>query len=300
MELRQLRQFVMLSETMNFRRAAERLNIAQPPLSISLRKLEEELGSSLFERTTREMRLTAFGHVFLKHARRTLFEADQALLAARAASKGEAGTLTIGFVGTATYAALPRIIPAYRAAYPQVQLQLRESTTSEIINRIEQGQMDLGIVRTPVVRPARAELTTIEQHRLVLALPQTHPFATRPVLSMTELKDQPFVSYSPTLVPSLYAVLLSACQAAGFTPIVAQEAVQVQTMISLVESGLGVALVPSIATRKTSDAVVFRNLPELAAMSPIALSIAHIPELETKIATNFLVLAEKAKAPADV
>lgn len=291
MELRQLRQFVTLAETMNFRRAAERLNMAQPPLSVSIRKLEEELRAPLFERSTREMRLTAFGKLFLDHARRTLFEADQAMRTAQSAAIGEAGSLSIGFVGTATYAALPRLIPAHRAAFPQVQLQLRESTSSEILAQIEQGSLDLGIVRAPVVRATDCALETIEEDHLVLALHRDNPLATRATLSLSDLRDEPFVTYSTTAVPSLHAILAFACQNAGFVPRVSQEAVQVQTVISLVDSGLGVALVPSVTTRYQPRNVLFRTVSDLATMAPISLAIAHAPKWETAASRNFRALA---------
>ncbi|QRG07361.1 LysR family transcriptional regulator [Xanthobacter dioxanivorans] len=300
MELKQLRQFVMLAETLNFRRAAERLNMAQPPLSISLRKLEAGLGTQLFERTTREMHLTAFGRVFLDRARRTLFEADQALQAARTAATGEEGTLTIGFVGTATYAVLPDLVPAYRAAFPRVQLILRESTTTEILSQIERGTIDLGIVRTPLARANRAHVTPIENDHLVLALPVSHPLAQRPGIRLRDLEGEPFIAYSPNTVPSLHAVVMFACQQAGFTPNVAQEAIQVQTIISLVESGLGVALVPSIVTRSGDGKTRFRRLPELDAMAPVSLAIAHAPQWETAAARHFRTLAiSRTPAPSD-
>lgn len=297
MELRQLRQFVVLAETMNFRRAAERLNMAQPPLSVSIRKLEDALHTTLFERSTREMRLTAFGRLFLDHARRTLFEADQALRAAQSAAIGEAGSLSIGFVGTATYAALPRLIPAHRAAYPHVQLQLRESTSSEILAQIEQGSMDLGIVRAPVARATDCVLQTIEDDHLVLALHRDHPLAARPCLSLADLQDEPFVTYASTAVPSLHAILSFACQNAGFVPRISQEAVQVQTVISLVDSGLGVALVPAVATRNQPCNVLFRELSDLETMAPISLAIAHAPRWETAASRNFRALAARHRMP---
>ncbi|QUS41122.1 LysR family transcriptional regulator [Tardiphaga alba] len=297
MELRQLRQFVMLAETMNFRRAADRLNMAQPALSVSIRKLEDELRAPLFERSTRDMRLTAFGKLFLDHARRTLFEADQALRIAQSAAIGEAGTLSIGFVGTATYAALPRLIPAHRAAFPHVQLQLRESTSSEILAQIEQGSMDLGIVRAPVARTTECVLQTIEEDHLVLALHRDHPLAARDDLSLADLREEPFVTYSAAIVPSLHAMLSFACQNAGFVPKVSQEAVQVQTVISLVDSGLGVALVPSAATRNQSSNVRFRQLPDLQTMAPISLAIAHAPKWETAASRNFRALAATYRLP---
>ncbi|MEW6125170.1 MAG: LysR substrate-binding domain-containing protein [Pseudomonadota bacterium] len=291
MELRQLRQFVMLAEMLNFRRAAERLNMAQPPLSVSLRKLETELGAPLFERTTREMHLTAFGRVFLDRARRTLFEADQALQTARAATTGEEGSLTIGFVGTAIYGVLPRLIPAYRAAFPRVELMLRESTSTEILSQIEKGTLNLGIVRAPLAQTTAAILEPIEKDHLVLAIPRSHALARRRKITLADLKDEAFVSYSSSTAPGLHTMVVFACQQAGFIPKVAQEATQVLTIISLVESGLGVAFVPSITTRSNHEKVQFRRLPELEVSPTLSLAIAHVPEWETAAARCFRALA---------
>lgn len=291
MELRQLRQFVVLSETLNFHRAAERLHMAQPPLSVSLKKLEGELGARLFERTTRGVKLTTFGRTFLLRARRILFEADEALATARATVSGEEGTLTIGFVGSATYSALPSLVPAYRAAYPRVEMILRESTTTEILNDLGRQAIDLGIVRTPLARASNAALEAIEDDHLFLALPAAHALAHGDDVSLADVREEPFILYSPQTVPSLHAIVMLACQQAGFTPRVAQEAIQVQTIISLVESGLGVALVPATATRSGYARTVFRRVANLGEAARVQLAIAFLPEWETIAARRFRDLA---------
>lgn len=295
MELRQLRQFIILAETLNFRVAAERLNMTQPPLSVSLRKLEAELGSPLLDRTTREVRLTAVGLGFLDHARRTLFEADEARQAARAVSIGDEGVLSVGFVGTATYEVLPELIPAFRVACPRVQLILRESTTTEILLEIEAHKLDLGIVRAPLLRPGRIVLDHIENDHLILALPSGHPMAGQKEVALSDLKGEPFITYSPRIVPSLHAVVMFACQQAGFVPNIVQEAIQVQTIISLVQSGLGVALVPSVVTRRGYEKTLFRRLSKLDATTSISLAIAHLHGREIASARRFCAVAAALK-----
>lgn len=158
MDLRSLRHFVALAETLHFRRAAERLHMAQPPLSASIRRLEERLGVQLFERTRRGTRLTPVGHAALEEARRTLFHAEQFGRVAKAAAHGEAGQLRVGFVGSATYALMPRVIPEFNARFPSVQLELRESTTTRILHLVENHEMEVGLVqrRTPAATGARA------------------------------------------------------------------------------------------------------------------------------------------------
>ena len=291
MELRQLRQFVVLAETMNVHRAAERLNMAQPPLSTSLKKLEAELGERLFERTTRQMRLTSAGGLLLAHARRVLSEYDQALHALEAARSGDKGWVSIGFVGTATCAILPRLIPQFKQAYPGVHLSLRESTSNEILKELEQGLLDLGIVRAPLFQAASVTLEQIEADDLILALPERHHLASLPEISLHDLRDEAFVAYSPSRVPSLHGLLVLNCQKAGFMPRIAQEAVQVQTIVSLVGSGLGIALVPSIATQGGPPGVAFRPVVDLGPSGSTSLALAHSPERITPAARLFRSIA---------
>lgn len=282
-----MRQFVVLAETMNVHRAAERLNMAQPPLSTSLKKLEAELGERLFERTTRQMRLTSAGSLLLAHARRVLSEYDQTLHALEAARSGDRGWVSIGFVGTATCAILPRLIPQFKLAYPGVHLSLRESTSSEILKDLEQGLLDLGIVRAPLFQAASVMLEQIETDNLILALPEGHRLASRSQISLHDLQEETFVAYSPSRVPTLHGLLVLACQKAGFMPRIAQEAIQVQTIVSLVGSGLGIALVPSIATQGGPAGVVFRPISDIGSLGSTSLALAHSPERITPAARLF-------------
>lgn len=281
MDLRQLRQLTVLAETLNFRRAAERLHMAQPPLSISIRRLEESLGARLFERGRRGVRLTEAGRAALHDARLAIFHAEQARRAARAAAAGEAGTLRVGFVGSATYALLPRALPEFRRRFPHVQLELAESTTARILARVEEETFDVGIVRSPVVRATPLQLETIERDVFAAVLPARHPLARSRRLRLADLAGEPFVFYSAAEVPGLHAVALLACQSAGFTPRVSQEAVQVQTVVSLVESGFGVALVPSVAKRHSSEQVVFRQLADPERTLAVGLALVYKAEPES-------------------
>lgn len=281
MDLRQLRQLVVLAETLNFRRAAERLHMTQPPLSISIRRLEESLGARLFERGRRGVRLTEAGRAALNDARLAIFHAEQARRAARAAAAGEVGTLRVGFVGSATYALMPRALPEFRRRFPRVQLELAESTTARILARVEEETFDVGIVRSPVVRATPLQLETIERDVFAAVLPARHPLARSRRLRLADLAGEPFVFYSAAEVPGLHAVALLACQSAGFTPRVSQEAVQVQTVVSLVESGFGVALVPSVAKRHSSEQVVFRQLADPQRTLAVGLALVYKAEPES-------------------
>lgn len=274
MDLRQLQQFVALAETGNFHRAAERLHMAQPPLSISIRKLEDSLGTQLFVRTSRGVRLTQAGEAALHDARRALFHAAQARAAAVAAAHGERGALRVGFVGSATYALLPRLIPAFRAAHPGIELILHESTSASILDRLERHQLDAGLVRFPILNAGGYALMPLETDEFVAAVPADSRFAQHDAIALKALAGEPFIMHPSADVPNLQAIAMLLCQQAGFVPRVTQEAVQVQTIISLVESGLGVALVPSVAARYVNRRVRFLRLssPRPAARIGIALA----------------------------
>lgn len=287
MDTRQLRHFVALAETLNYHQAAQRLHISQPPLSASIRKLEEQLGVRLFERTRRGTTLTAAGQAALDDARRALFHTEQFGRTAAAAARGESGTLRIGFIGSATYELMPRLMPTYSARYPEVQLVLVESTTKQLLDDVERGHVDAGLLRFPLGRVSTASIMPVERDLIVAALPARHPLARKRSLPLSALRDQPFILYGAEAVPGLHAMTLLACQRAGFVPKVQQEALQVHTVVSLVESGLGVALVPSVAMRHASRAVAFRPLEGPGADTEIGIALAWRPDRETPAAQRF-------------
>jgi DNA-binding transcriptional LysR family regulator len=286
MDLRQLLYFTTLAETLNFRRAAERLNISQPPLTVAIRKLEEELGAPLFTRNPRGVALTAAGDAALGSARAALSQADQVRQAVREGFMGERGRLTVGFVSSAIYAALPRLIPLYRRRFPQVELVLEESTSIEIARRIRLRQMDVGLVRLPLLDSAQVDTAVIETDELMAAVPEAHPLASRRSLPLRLLAAEPFVTFPTTSV--LHAHILMACHEAGFTPHIAQAAAQVHTILSLVRSGLGVALVPSRAGRYAPEGV---KLQRLTQPPRIEMGLAVARDAASPLAQHFRSLA---------
>ncbi len=294
MDLRQLQQFVVLAETGNFHRAAEQLHMAQPPLSISIRKLEADMGTALFERTSRGVRLTQAGEAALHDARRSLLHAAQARAAAAAAANGERGALRIGFIGSATYALLPKLIPAFRAAHPGIELVLHESTTAAILQRLENRQLDAGLVRFPVLSTGDFVLTPLENDGFVAAVPADGPHARARSIALHALAGERFIMFSGAEVPSLRAVAMLLCQQAGFVPRVAQEAVQVQTIVSLVESGLGVALVPGVTARHTNRRVRFLNLSSPKPAARIGIALATRADAEDRQVQRLLRVARAA------
>jgi DNA-binding transcriptional LysR family regulator len=247
MNLRQLRQFVTLAEAGNFHRAAELLYMAQPPLSVSVRKLEEELGSRLFERHATGVRLTPEGEAMLADARLALVHAERCRQAVADAREGLGGVLRLGIIGSATYALLPELIPSVRARYPQMELELTEATSAEILDGLVSRRFDVGFVRYPVLHPEPFALLPMDRDDFVLAVSEHSPLAQRGAIALSEAAREPFVMYPQDKVPGLSALALLRCQLSGFAPRVAQEAMQVQTIMSLVASGLGVGLVAGVA-----------------------------------------------------
>jgi DNA-binding transcriptional LysR family regulator len=295
MKLQQLRQFVTLAETLNFHRAAERLNMAQPPLSISIRKLEEELGAPLFWRGPQGVQLTPEGLAALEDARQALVHADQMQRVVRETIAGERGGLRIGFVGSATYRLLPRLLRSFRQRFPMIEVTLTESRTADLLHEVESGAIDVAIVRTPVLSCTRAEIALVEIDRLCIAVSRESRFAGRRRARLVDFRDEPFVIYSRESVPGMHALTMIACQKAGFVPHIAEQAAQLQTIVCLVESGLGVALVPAVITPHTR-AVDFVEIDGRQAPGPIGLGLVVHPTRPSAAALRFRDLAQQAEA----
>jgi DNA-binding transcriptional LysR family regulator len=298
MELRQLKQFCAVAEALSFRRAAEQLHMAQPPLSVAVRKLEEELGASLFERRGRTIRLTPAGHEALRTARRCLADAEEVRHATRSAAKGDSGRVRVGFVGSASYALLPRLLPAFRKRYPNIELVLHESTNLEALQLLESERLDVGLVRFPTASASTLSFELVEKDVFQALLPKGHRLAARREVTLKMLADEPLIDYASTRVPGLHAMVMLAFQHAGVSPRVAQEATQVQTVISLVESGLGVALVPAVSSRLASKNVVFRPIRGLPAAAAIGIALAYRPDGESLAAKRFREVAAATRPAA--
>jgi DNA-binding transcriptional LysR family regulator len=297
MNLQQLRHFVTLAEAGSFRKAAERLHMTQPPLSVSIRRLEEDLGVVLFSRDVGGVRLTAAGTSVLEQARSALFYLQQIRDVARAVTGGEGGCLRVGFIGSATFALLPRMLPVYLQRFPRVRLELQESTTEEILALVNDRVLDVGLIRYPVYRASEATIEQVEFDRLAVALPMSHPLCDLDPVPLGALAREPFILYSRAAVPNLHALVIELCQEAGYFPHVVQEAVQIQTILSLVESGLGVALVPSLAARYSSGRIALRPLAGVLRPASTGIALAYRPDLETAIGRRFREMVKEFAAP---
>ncbi|WP_232468181.1 LysR family transcriptional regulator [Bordetella genomosp. 13] len=278
LDLRHLRQFVAIAELGSYRRAAESLHIAQPALSVSIQKLEHAVGVQLLERGARGVALTAAGEALMGDARRALFHADQARRAARRVALGELGRLRLGFVGSATYMLLPRCLPAFRERYPDVQLELREDSTTGLVASLRANELDAGLVRGPLADDPALASWVVERDDLILALPAGHPLASGDTIPLQQVRSESFVMYAPAKVPGLHGVATALCAKAGFSPRVSQEAIQVQTLVSLVASGLGLALVPGVTRAYSTPHVVFRPIADADARGALSLSLVTLSD----------------------
>lgn len=277
MELRQIRQFVVLSELLNFHRAAEALNMSQPPLSISIRKLELELGVALFERQARGVTLTEAGLVALPHARRTLKQLEAMTDAISATVDGTGGRLNVGFVGSAVYMLLPKVVPLFRAQRPAVDLRLREMTTLEIIRGLEAGELDVGVLRTPVLDTGDIALEPLFREEMILLLPPNHPLVGQETVRLEDLRDEPFIGHDRVRTFNYWNLFMSACEAAGFQPKIVEEAAQLHTLIALTESGIGLAFAPAVSRIPAGKRVGYTRLTVKGEPIMIGLALATSP-----------------------
>ena len=287
MKLRQLRQFVTLAETGNFHRAADLLSMAQPPLSVSVRKLEEELGSRLFERHSTGVSLTPAGEAMLADARLALMHAERCHQAVADARQGLGGLLRLGIIGSATYALLPELIPSVRARYPQIELEITEATSAEILDGLASRRFDAGLVRYPVLDTTPFELLPLDRDEFVLAVSETSPLAARDAIALSEAAHEPFVMYPRDRVPGLSALAMIRCQSSGFVPRIAQEAMQVQTIMSLVASGLGVGLVAGIARLVMPRGVKCLRLTDTPPHFHLGIALARLPGMASPLIERF-------------
>jgi DNA-binding transcriptional LysR family regulator len=262
-DLRQLRHFVAVAEQLHFGRAAAALHISQPPLSRSIRDLEERVGVMLLARTRRRVELTPEGARFLEDARRVLAQLERAVLDVGRMAAGDGGRLRLGFVSLADYGVLPGLLKAYKSARPGVDLALREMLSPDQAAALAAGELDFGLLLPPVAG-ADFEHVVVQRERFVAALPARHRLAhARGHIAVRDLAGEAFVMVPRAIAPGLHDIIAALTARAGFAPRVAQEAIQMQTVVSLVSSGLGVALVPASVANLGRRGVAYRELTDV-------------------------------------
>lgn len=258
-ELRHLRYFLAVAETLHFGRAAKKLGMAQPPLSQQIRRLETLLGTPLFERTTRGVSLTAAGAVLRERAHSTMARLEDDLEQTRRIARGEEGRLAVGFSGSVMFTGLPAAIQRYRRAHPRVEVQLREMWTAEQLPALADGSIDVGFLRDGERRPELAILPLLRE-RFYAALPADHTLRRQRTVDMASLKDEPFVLFSRRHGDLAYERTVRCCLDAGFQPRIVQEAPQFPTLIRLVAAGVGVSIAPACVASVTYPGAIFRPI----------------------------------------
>lgn len=261
-DLRQLRQFIAVAEELHFHRAAARLNMSQPPLTIAIRKLEDEIGVALIERGNRTLGLTAAGRVFLEEARQTLLQARRSVAAAQRTAAGQTGFVRLSYVGSALYGRLPDTIRAFRESHPEVRLELLEATTAQQVERVREGGTDIGLVIPPVADSKDLSFRPFDSDRLCMALPCTHALAGARTLSVGDLTNENFVLWPAAEGRSFHARVIRLCADAGFVPTVVQEAHGMHAVLSLVAVEAGVSIVPQSMTGFRNDRVIYRAIDD--------------------------------------
>lgn len=274
MKLRQLEYFVMVADEGGFNRAAHRLHVAQPSLSVQIRLLEEEIGARLFERDKHHVFLTQAGKRFQQQARSILSLAETAKIEARCAEAGELGILNVGYSASAMFSnALPTAIRQFRRLYPHVLLTLSDCPSLEQLHSLLDRTLDLGILRKPEIRiPSGIEVSEWYRARLVVAIQDDHPLARRPSLSLSQLSGEPFVMYPRDAGTGLYWQILDMCADAGFRPRVASEVLEPSTIVSLVAAGVGVAIVPDGIQCIHFKGASYKPLTDINALSALYLA----------------------------
>lgn len=266
MELRHLRYFAVLADELHFGRAAERLAISQPPLSVAIRQLEDTVGARLFERNSKQVRLTPAGQALRASARKLLRQAEEAALEAREVAAGSAGRLRIGFVGAMLYRGLPQALRAFQASHPAVRISLAELNSAEQITDLLHDRLDLGFMHTARLPQDLASRLLLTEP-FVACLPTHHALARQRVLEVGALRDQPFVLFARAASPDYHERLLAICAQSGFLPEVRHEVRHWLAVVSMVAQGLGVALVPQAMQRSALKGAVFRPLDGVTAQS---------------------------------
>jgi DNA-binding transcriptional LysR family regulator len=284
-ELRQLRYFVAVAEERHFGRAAKRLRLSQPPLSAQIKGLEEELGVKLFQRSTRQVALTDAGRTFLERAEGILEAVEEAKEAAKGADEGVRGRLEIGFISSATLGLLPPAIRLFRERFGGVEIELRELTSAQQIDALYAGEIRVGLVRLPLRAPG-LRFEPLQEESLLVALPSGHPLEALESVPLEAMVDQPLIFFTRQLMPSLHAQIVELFQRVGAFPNVVQHAVHLQTIVGLVASDVGLAILPEPAERLSREGVVYRSLDAPDATSWVGL--ARVEDDGSLLVENFV------------
>ena len=274
MELRHLRYFVVVAEELHFTRAAERLGIGQPPLSLQIQRLEREIGAQLLRRLSRGVELTEAGALLLESARQILGLVDRTCADVQRLSRGEIGHLRVGFAGATYFQPLvPALIREYRSRHPDVVLSPEQSNTPALVDGLLAGRVDAAFIRPPIVSATELEVELLVKEDMVVVLPHTHPLAQSGAsVPLSALAAETFILFPRAIGAGLYDAITSACQRAGFMPRLGQEAPQIMSIVPMVGAGFGVSIVPRSTSQIRTDEVVCLPIAGDSPKAPISLA----------------------------
>ncbi len=272
MDLKQLRSFIAVANTLNFGSAARQLYLSQSALSIQIQNLETHLGVPLFERNRRSVRLTAAGEAVLADSEELLQRIADIELRAGKIGSGEVGHLRIGFVASATASVIPAIVLSFRKLYPGVALDLKNMPTVNQIDALKTGRIDAGFVRLPLSVDGLS-IDSIHREPFAMVLPKAHPLCSEKALKLRQLADEPFIAYGRKWAPSFYDHWTAMCDKAGFHPNVVQEVGEMDTALFLVAAGIGVAILPEGIARRSRSGVKVKPLTTESVISEIGVAV---------------------------
>jgi DNA-binding transcriptional LysR family regulator len=285
MELRQIRSFLSIAETLHFGRTAELIHLSQPALSLQIRALEEEVGVRLFERNRRKTTLTAAGFAFRDDAAAALSQLGQAIRRARLAASGKLGLLRIGFVSSAGSEIVPNIVRQFKESNPDVEFSLRNILTAEQVEMLETGSLDIGFLRLPIGQHSALDVVTVHRERLVLVVPSSHKLAKRKRVRLREVSGQNFVMYERTYAPGFHDLIFGMLRDARIVPNVSQTAAEISTLISLVAAHMGIAILPASAVKHSVASVIACDIIDKIPMSEIGIAVSK--RVRAEIVDNF-------------
>ena len=273
MELRQIRSFLSIAETLHFGRTAELIHLSQPALSLQIRGLENEVGVRLFERNRRKTTLTAAGVAFRDDAATAVSQLDQAVRRAKLAANGKLGLLRVGFISTAGNEIIPAIVRQFRESNPEVEFSLLNVLTAEQLQMLDVGSLDIGFLRLPIGEHPELEVVRVHREPFVVVVPLSHKLAQKKKIYLRELSGQAFVMYERSYAPGFHDLMLGILRDAGIVPHVRQTAGQMPTLISLVAAGMGISILPRSTVTHSVASVVPCEIADAISMSEIGMAV---------------------------
>src|SRR6266403_1260345 len=291
MELRQIRSFLSIAETLHFGRTAELIHLSQPALSLQIRALEEDVGVRLFERNRRKTTLTAAGVAFRRDAIAALSQLDQAIHRARLAANGKLGLLRIGFISTAGTEIVPSMFGQFRESNPEVEFSLRAIPTADQVKMLESGSLDVGFLRLPIGEHSALDIVTVHREPFVLVVPASHKLAKRKRVRLREVSGQDFVMYERTHASGFHDLILGMLRDARIVPNVSQTAAELSTLISLVDAHMGITILPASAVKHSVASVIACDIVDEIPMSEIGIVVSK--RIRAAVVDNFRSFALK-------